>query len=89
MTAVLDGVPPAEAKKMDVVGVDGRTTAFKYNDMVYVRTPLTLLSPAWTASVKWADGTNVYTLGNAPVLLLSDQGRMIHARVTEKDTENE
>ncbi|HEY8190632.1 MAG TPA: DotH/IcmK family type IV secretion protein, partial [Micavibrio sp.] len=62
MTAVLDGMPPQDAKKMDVVGVDGRTTAFKYNDMMYVRTPLTLLSPAWTGSVKSADGTNVYTL---------------------------
>lgn len=85
MTAVLDGVPPEQARKMDVTGVDGRTTAFHYNGMVYVRTPLTLLSPAWSGSIKSADGMNVYTLNNAPVLLLSDQGRMVRARLSEKD----
>lgn len=84
MTAVLDGVPPQDARKLIVDGVDGRTTAFNYNGMVYVRTPLTLLSPAWTGSIKSADGMNVYTLTKAPVLLLSDQGRMVRARLTEK-----
>ena len=85
MTAVLDGVPPDQARKMEVTGVDGRTTAFNYNGMVYVRTPLTLLSPAWSGSIKSADGMNVYTLEKAPVLLLSDQGRMVRARLSEKD----
>lgn len=85
MTAVLDGVPPHRAVKMVVTGADGRTTAYKHDDKTYVRTPLTLLSPAWNASVRSADGMNVYLLGNAPVLLLSDQGRMIHARLTEKE----
>ena len=84
MTAVLDGMPPEKAQKMNVTGADGRTTAFKFENATYVRTPLTLLSPAWQASVKSADGMNVYMLGNAPVLLLSDQGRMIHARLSEK-----
>lgn len=84
MTAVLDGSPPEAAKKLEVTGVDGRTTAFNFNGMVYVRTPLTLLSPPWTGSIKSADGMNVYTLGNAPVLLLSDQGRMVRARLSEK-----
>ena len=89
MTAVLDGMPPQDAVKMQVTGADGRTTAFKFEESTYVRTPLTLLSPAWKSSVKSADGTNVYMLGNAPVLLLSDRGRMIHARLTEKDTSDE
>lgn len=84
MTAVLDGSPPEAAKRLNVTGVDGRTTAFNFNGMVYVRTPLTLLSPSWTGSIKSADGMNVYTLGNAPVLLLSDQGRMVRARLSEK-----
>ena len=89
MTAVLDGMPPQDAVKMQVTGADGRTTAYKFEDSTYVRTPLTLLSPAWKSSVKSADGTNVYLLGNAPVLLLSDQGRMIHARLAEKEQNDE
>lgn len=87
MTAVLDGVPPEKVVKLEVAGADGRTTAFKLDDTTYVRTPLTLLSPAWKGSVKSADGMNVYMLGNAPVLLLSDQGRVIHARLSEKDAD--
>lgn len=87
MTAVLDGVPPEKVVKLEVAGADGRTTAFKLGDTTYVRTPLTLLSPAWKGAVKSADGMNVYMLGNAPVLLLSDQGRVIHARLSEKDTD--
>lgn len=85
MTAILDGVPPESAKKLEVSGVDGRTTAYKYNEATYVRTPLTLLSPAWSGSVKSGDGMNVYALDNAPVILLSDQGRMVRARLSERN----
>lgn len=85
MTTILDGIPPEDAVKLDVTGVDGRTTAYRFGDQTYVRTPLTLLSPAWTGSVRSADGMNVYSLGNAPVLLLSENGRMVRARLTEKD----
>lgn len=87
MTSVLDGVPPQSAKKLEVTGVDGRTTAFNVDGKIYVRTPLTLLSPTWTGSVKSADGMNVYTLARAPVLLLSDQGRMVRARLSEKEAQ--
>lgn len=87
LAAILDGMPPEDAMRMDVSGVDGRTTAYLLNDMVYVRTPLSLLSPAWDKSVKSADGMNVYTLENSPVLLLSDQGRMVRARISERTFE--
>lgn len=87
ITAILDGVPPRDAVRLQVSGVDGRTSAYRHGGMVYVRTPLTLLSPAWTASTRSADGTSVYSLGNAPVLLLSDNGRMVRARLTDKETQ--
>jgi intracellular multiplication protein IcmK len=84
MTAILDGMPPDGAERMNVDGVDGRTTAYRHKGMMYVRSPLTLLSPAWTGSVRSADGMNVYTMGEAPVLLLSDQGKMVRARISER-----
>ena len=84
--SVLDGVPPSGAVKMDVTGVDGRTSAYNYNGMTYVRTPLTLLSPGWDQSVSSADGMNVYALNETPVLLLSDGGRFMRAGLnTAKD----
>lgn len=77
--SVLDGVPPDRAERLDVSGVDGRTTAFKIGSTTYVRTPLTLLSPGWDQSVSSADGMNVYALADTPVLLLSDKGRFMRA----------
>jgi intracellular multiplication protein IcmK len=85
MVGVLDGTPPQNAEKLVVEGVDTRTTAYKLSGRVYLRTPLTLLSPAWDASVSSSDGTTVYALGNTPVVLLSDEGRMVKARIAAVD----
>lgn len=85
MSAALSGVLPKDAVKLSVSGVDGRTSAFKYNNYTYVRTPLTLLSPGWESSVSSADGTRVYALADAPVLLLSDKGHMVRAYLTERE----
>lgn len=82
--SILDGVPPSGAERLEVTGVDGRTTAYKYNSQTFVRTPLTLLSPGWSNSVASADGMNVYTIENAPVLLLSDGGDVVRAKLSPR-----
>jgi len=82
LLAVLDGMPPKDAKKMIISGADGRTRGYKINDQIYLRTPLALLSPGWDASVRSADGTNVYMLSDTPILMLSDNGQMIRARMS-------
>lgn len=84
LTNLLDGVMPGGMEKLSVGGVDGRTTAYSMNGTTYVRTPLTLMSPAWHSSVSSADGMNVYALTNAPVLLLSDGGEFMRATLSEK-----
>lgn len=83
LNTILDGAPPSEATKLTVTGVDGRTTAYRVAETTFVRTPLTLLSPGWDNSVSSADGMRVYALANAPVLLLSDQGRVVRALLAE------
>jgi len=85
LTSLLDGVMPGGMEKLEVAGVDGRTTAYTGGGVTYVRTPLTLLSPAWKSSVSSADGMNVYALTNAPVLLLSDGGEFQRATLKEKE----
>jgi intracellular multiplication protein IcmK len=89
LSSVLDGIAPSGFKKMTVSGVDGRTTAYSNNSQTYVRTPLTLLSPGWSDSARSADGTNVYILSQAPVLLLSDNGQMVRAQLTLPDFEKD
>ncbi len=86
MIQVLEGALPSGATKMDVSGVDGRTTVYRLDQQVYLRTPLTLLSPGWDSSVKSADGMTVYAIGNSPVLLLSDRGKMVRAMIEENRT---
>lgn len=85
MSVALGGVIPEGADILNVSGVDGRTTAYVYNGMTYVRTPLTLLSPGWDSSVASADGTKVYALEETPVILLSDRGRMVRAHLTARE----
>ena len=85
MSIALGGVVPDGANILDVFGVDGRTTAYVYNGMTYVRTPLTLLSPGWDSSVTSADGTKIYALEETPVILLSDRGRMVRAHLTARE----
>ena len=82
---LLDNAPPGDARRMKVSGLDARTMAWSLNGHVYLRTPLSLLSPAWDASVSSADGMTVYEIGDAPVLLMSDNGAMVRARLLRDD----
>lgn len=83
LSTILEGVPPASANKLKVDGIDGRTSAYEVDGTTYVRTPYTLLSPAWDSSVRSADGTNVYAMKFTPVLLLSDKGKMVRAQLAK------
>lgn len=85
ITMILQNAPPPEAKRLKVAGLDARTMAWQINSKVYVRSPLTLLSPAWNASVASADGTSVYEIGDAPVLLMSDNGALVRARLSRDE----
>ena len=82
---ILANAPPAAAKRMKIGGLDARSMAWMMDNHVYVRTPLTLLSPAWDASVSSADGMTVYEIGDAPVLLMSDNGAIVRARLLRDD----
>ncbi len=85
LSAILEGVIPESAIRLGVSGVDGRTSAYKLDKVTYVRTPLTLLSPSWSNSVRSADGMQVYVIQESPVLLLSDKGKMVRARLSERE----
>lgn len=82
-TAFLEGATPTGAEKLTVNGVEASTSAYRFAGALYVRTPLSLLSPAWQSSATSADGMNVYVMEDAPVLLLSDKGNLVRARISE------
>lgn len=89
LSKVLAGIPSAAGmNKMKIEGVDGRTSAYEKSGQTYVRTPYTMLSPAWTKSVKSADGMNVYVIPTTPVVLLSDKGKMLRAYLTPMEQDD-
>ncbi|MAZ44759.1 MAG: type IV secretion protein IcmK [Legionellales bacterium] len=75
----LDAIPPKDSTRLDVGTQYGM--AWMHNGRMYFRTKLTLLSPAWGASVSSADGTRVYELAPTPMLLASDEGRTVSIHV--------
>lgn len=79
MLSFLDGVPPDNARKMKTGHRE--VQAWRYDEMLYVRTSRALLSPAYTAKQSNASGVNVYVLKEAPVLLVSDGGRLENVQV--------
>ncbi len=81
LMTILDGVPPPNAEPVEVAGVDETTRAWRIGEQLFLRTSLTLLSPSWEKSVTASDGMRVYALVETPVMLLSDNGLMVRARL--------
>lgn len=80
MINVLDGVPPSGSLKLTVNGGPGQ--AWLFNNKIYYRSKLTLLSPAWLATVSSPDGMHVYEIMPTPFLLASKDGKTINIKLT-------
>lgn len=75
LLSVLDGVPPPGSIEVEVSGGCGR--AWLWKGKLIFRTQLTILSPAWSATVSSIDGTKVYELSPTPLILASQNGKMV------------
>lgn len=75
----LDGIPPAGAQPKQLSGANG--TLWFYKKAYYLKTTSTLISPGWEKRADASDGTTVYKLAPIPVVVLSDQGRELRARI--------
>ncbi|MBV6632837.1 MAG: hypothetical protein KI792_07375 [Alphaproteobacteria bacterium] len=84
ISGFLDGLPPegAEPVALDQPGL----SAWRFNGALYLRTQLTLLSPAWTNSAAGASGLRVYVVPDVPVILASDDGRLVSVRVVDQES---
>ena len=76
---VLDGVPPAGSTRLTVSGGDARIWMF--NQKMFVRTNLTILSPGWLGIMTSADGMHAYEMQKSPVLLVSWHGKVMQLKV--------
>ncbi len=84
ISRILAGVVPEAFKRLEVVGADGRTSAYADGPTTYLRTPLTLLSPSWSAHASSSDGMHVYVIEQSPVVLLSDKGQMVRVHLSDR-----
>lgn len=76
---ILDGVPPDGSSRLIVSGGDAR--AWLLQNKMYVRTNLTVLSPAWLSTMTSGDGMHAYELQKSPVLLVSWHGKVMQLKV--------
>lgn len=79
--AFLDGISPRGSVKLKASRRD--VEAWKFKDMIYIRTQCELLSPAYIGRARNVSGINVYTLATAPVIIVSLDGRMSSVMIEE------
>lgn len=79
LLGVLDGIPPQGSTEVQVS--DSGVQAWLRNDQLFVRTHYTILSPAWIATMSSADGTKAYQMPKAPLLLASEDGRIVQLKI--------
>ena len=72
---VLNGIPPENSKPVTIQG--GECQGWVLGGHLYLRTRLTVLSPAWISTMSSADGTHAYELQTTPVVLASQQGKLV------------
>lgn len=75
----LDGVAPQGARQVGVEGAPAQ--AWVFQNKLFLRTRVTVLSPGWVASMNSPDGTHIYELEKTPVLLASHRGQMVQLSV--------
>jgi intracellular multiplication protein IcmK len=77
---ILDGVVPKGAIPLKV---SGEGQAWMLNGNVVFRTSRALISPAWISKYQSSDGTLVYELPFAPVLLTTVNGSISEVRISQ------
>lgn len=76
---ILNGVPPENAKVLTVDG--GDANAWMINNKMYLRTKLTVLSPAWISVMKNPDGTKAYEMTKSATVLVSHYGLPVQLKI--------
>lgn len=81
LLTILDGIPPPNSVTLQITG--GAAQGWLVKERFYIRTRLTLLSPAWIATLSSPDGMRAYELPKTPLILASNNGQTIQLKVQE------
>lgn len=80
MLGLLEGVPPDGSRQL--VSSNSEAQAWEFHNRFYIRTGYILLSPAYIAVQKSADGTSVYEIPSTPVLIALSGGSTIQINLS-------
>lgn len=72
---VLNGIPPQGSRALQILGRDCQV--WIVGGKMYLRTRMTILSPGWISTLSSADGMHAYEMQPTPVLLASENGKMV------------
>lgn len=79
-------IPPLGSQKLAVSGDSDASQAWIYNNRLYLRTELDVVSPGWLSRVTHTDGqTKVYEMNKTPVILASKNGRQLKLTLEMKE----
>ncbi len=76
---ILEGVPPVGNTVLKISG--GVAQAWLVADHLFIRTRLTLISPAWIATMSSPDGMKAYEMPKTPLILGFEDGQSIQLKV--------
>lgn len=78
---IVNQIPPKGSQKVEIKGAEAQ--GWIYKSKLYLRTPLTLISPGWISKLSGADGsTHAYEITElVSQIILLDNGEMKHATV--------
>jgi intracellular multiplication protein IcmK len=79
LLGVLDGVAPPDSQSLTVRGAHAE--AWLLEDKIYLRTRLTLLSPAWTGKMTSPDGMQAYEIPKTASVLVSRYGEPAELKI--------
>ena len=80
LLSVLDGVGPSGATQLAVKG-GGDCLAWQLGDRMYLRTRMTVLSPAWTGRMTSPDGMIAYEMLTSSSVLVSRHGEPVELKI--------
>ena len=72
---VLEGVPPVDSRELKVNGGDARAWLSKAG-LMYLRTPLKVISPSWIGSARAPDGMSAYEMKPANSIRIIRDGKI-------------
>ncbi len=77
LISVLDGVPPRGSESLTIEGGDSNAQAWLVDGHIFLRTTMSLLSPAFISTMSSPDGTHAYELQATPVVLALFRGKTV------------